>query len=308
MFIKKFILLFKSHWELLVFEFIPITIYVIASYFIDKNTTQNDIILSIIFSPEFVVAVLIAIGAIYSWLQAKEKSDYEKKLQILKDIDIIREFYKDREDELEIIKQCQSQIKKMKKETENFSNEFLGTYLDYVSSKFENNDSNDFPIEYDVYDSNHHVIESKNQDENKVSSKVISLSEIKTMIASKEKTNNMYVRYSKNYMGSSIDSVERWKTWYTLRQNMLDGIKDDDKVIFFTKGGRSYQGCEITGMELKRLIKEVPVRNSKNGNLQYDFYISKNDVISCENANGNNINLSDYGVTELNLTYLNNKI
>lgn len=308
MFIKKFILLFKSHWELLVFEFIPITIYVIASHFIDKNKAENDIILSIIFSPEFVVAVLIAIGAVYSWLQSKENSEYEKKLQILKDIDIIREFYIDKEDELKIIKQCRSHIKKMEKEIENSSNEFLGTYLDYVSSKFENNDSNDFPIEYDVYDSNNHVIESKNQDENKVSSKVIALSEIKTVIASKEKTNNMYVRYSKNYMGSSIDSVERWKTWYTLRQNMLDGIKDDDKVIFFTKSGSSYQGCKIAGMELKRLIKEVPVRNSKNGNLQYDFYISKNDVISCENANGNNINLSDYGVTELNLTYLNNKI
>ena len=48
--------------------------------------------LSIIFSPEFVVAVLIAIGAVYSWLQSKENSEYEKKLQILKDIDIIREF------------------------------------------------------------------------------------------------------------------------------------------------------------------------------------------------------------------------
>ena len=122
----------------------------------------------------------------------------------------------------------------MEKEIENSSNEFLGTYLDYVSSKILRiMILNDFPIEYDVYDSNNHVIESKNQDENKVSSKVIALSEIKTVIASKEKTNNMYVRYSKNYMGSSIDSVERWKTWYTLRQNMLDGIKDDDKVIFF---------------------------------------------------------------------------
>ena len=74
----------------------------------------------------------------------------------MKDIDIIREFYIDKEDELEIIRQCRSHIKKMGKEIENSSNEFLGTYLDYVSSKFENNDSNDsndFPIEYDVYDS-----------------------------------------------------------------------------------------------------------------------------------------------------------
>lgn len=302
---KKIKLLLKNHWKLLVFEFIPITIYVIASIFIDKNTIQDSTILSIVFSAEFVVSILIAIGAIYSWLQSKENSEYEKKLQILKDIDIIREFYIDREDELEIIKQCQSHIKKMKKETENSSNEFLSTYLDYVSSKFENNDSNDFSIEYDVDDSNHHIMESRSDDENKGASRLISLSKIKTRIASKEKTDNMYIRYSKNYMGSSKDSVIRWKTWYTLRQNVIDGIKDDDKIIFFTKVGGSFQGCEIVGKELKRLIEKVPVRNSKNGNLQYDFYISKNDAISCEIENGKNINLSAYGVKELNLAYLN---
>lgn len=258
------------------------------------------------FSAEFVVSILIAIGAIYSWLQSKENSEYEKKLQILKDIDIIREFYIDKEDELKIIKQCRSHIEKMEKEIENSSNKFLNIYLDYVSSKFENNDSNDFPIEYDVDDSNHHAIESKNQDENKGANRLISLSKIKTMISKKEKTD--YVRYSKNYKGSSIDSVVVWRTWYTLRQNMLNGIKDEDKVVFFTKVDSSYQGCEIVGKELKRLIKKVPVRNSKNGNLQYDFYIYKNDTISCESENGKNINLSAYGVKELDLTYLEEKI
>ena len=268
----------------------------------NKINESSPTLIKVIFSSETLVAIVAGIAGIYSWRHSKSKIEYEKKLQMLKDIDVIREFYIDREDELEIIKQCQSHIKKMKDETKNSSNEFLGTYLDYVSSKFENND---FPMEYDVGDSNQHVIESKNQDENKGSSRLISLSEIKTRIASKEKTDNMYVRYSKNYMGSSIDSVVRWKTWYTLRQNMLDGIKDADKVIFFTKVGSSYQGCEIVGKELKRLIKEVPVRNSKNGNLQYDFYISKNDTISCESENGKNINLSAYGVKELNLNYLN---
>ena len=148
-------------------------------------------------------------------------------------------------------------------------------------------------------------MESRSDDENKGASRLISLSKIKTRIASKEKTDNMYIRYSKNYMGSSKDSVIRWKTWYTLRQNVIDGIKDDDKIIFFTKVGGSFQGCEIVGKELKRLIEKVPVRNSKNGNLQYDFYISKNDAISCEIENGKNINLSAYGVKELNLAYLN---
>lgn len=248
----------------------------------NKINESSPTLIKVIFSSETLVAIVAGIAGIYSWRHSKSKIEYEKKLQMLKDIDVIREFYIDREDELEIIKQCQSHIKKMKAETKNSSNEFLGTYLDYVSSKFENNES----------------------------SRLISLSEIKTRIASKEKTDIMYVRYSKNYMGSSIDSVVRWKTWYTLRQNILDGIKDDYKVIFFTKVGSSYQGCEIVGKELKRLIKEVrvPVRNSKNGNLQYDFYISKNDTISCESENGENINLSTYGVKELNLDYLNDTI
>ena len=78
-------------------------IYVFASIFINKNTIQDSTILSIVFSAEFVVSILIAIGAIYSWLQSKDNLEYEKKLQILKDIDDIREFYKGKKDELEII-------------------------------------------------------------------------------------------------------------------------------------------------------------------------------------------------------------
>lgn len=273
---QDFLLLLLSVLIIILIIFIGLTFC-----FNEINETSPTLI-KVIFSSETLVAIVAGIAGIYSWRHSKSKIEYEKKLQMLKDIDVIREFYIDREDELEIIKQCQSHIKKMKAETKNSSNEFLGTYLDYVSSKFENNES----------------------------SRLISLSEIKTRIASKEKTDIMYVRYSKNYMGSSIDSVVRWKTWYTLRQNILDGIKDDYKVIFFTKVGSSYQGCEIVGKELKRLIKEVrvPVRNSKNGNLQYDFYISKNDTISCESENGENINLSTYGVKELNLDYLNDTI
>ncbi len=283
---------------------IILIIFIILALRFNNINESSPTLIKVIFSSETLVAIVAGIAGIYSWRHSKSKIEYEKKLQMLKDIDVIREFYIDREDELEIIKQCQSHIKKMKDETKNSSNEFLSTYLDYVSSKFENNDS---PMEYGVDDSNHHIIESKNQDENKGSNRLISLPGIKGMIAEKEKTDAMYVRYSKNYKGSSIDSVVIWKTWYTLRKNMLDRIKNDDKVIFFTKVGSSYQGCEIVGEKLKKLIKEVPVRNSKDGNLQYDFYISKNDTISCESENGENIDLldSDYGVKELNLTYLN---
>ena len=116
---KKIKLLFKNHWQLLVIEAGIILIYGLASYYIDKNPVGNFTMLSIIFSNEFFVAILVAIGAIYSWLQSKSKSEYEKNLQMLKDIDNIREFYRDKNDELEIIDKCQERIDSMRTDFKN---------------------------------------------------------------------------------------------------------------------------------------------------------------------------------------------
>ena len=287
---QDFLLLLLSVLIIILIIFIGLTFC-----FNEINETSPTLI-KVIFSSETLVAIVAGIAGIYSWRHSKSKIEYEKNLQMLKDIDEIREFYIDREDELEIIKQCQLHIEDMRGKTENSSNKFLITYLEYVSSKFENDDSNNYVVESEVEDDYKEAIASA------------SIYDIKTKIASKEKTSTSFVRYSKNYGVHSTSSVIKWKTWYTLRQNMLSDINDDDRIIFFTKVGVLYQGCEISGKELKRLIKKVPVRNSKNGNLQYDFYISKNDTISCESENGKYINLSAYGVKELNLTYLNDKI
>lgn len=271
---------------------IILIIFIGLAFCFNKINESSPTLIKVIFSSETLVAIVAGIAGIYSWRHSKSKIEYEKNLQMLKDIDEIREFYIDRQDELEIIKQCQLHIEDMRGKTENSSNKFLITYLEYVNSKFENDDSNDYGIESVVEDDCKEAIAS------------MSISDIKTNIASKEKTSTSFVRYSKNYEVYPTTSVIKWKTWYTLRQNMLNDINDNDRIIFFTKVGVSYQGCEIVGKELKKLIEEVPVRNSKNGNLQYDLYINKSDSIFCEDKDGENINLSNYRVKELDLSYL----
>lgn len=285
---KKFKLLLKNHWELLIFEFIPITIYVVASIFIDKNAIQDSTILSIVFSAEFVVSILIAIGAVYSWLQSKENSEYEKKLQILKDIDDIREFYRGKKDELEIIKKCQVHIDVMRDEYKDSSNDFLVTYIDYVSSKFESEEESyvDIPAN----------IENKKTDN--INSKT--LREVKEDIASKMKINDTkFIRYSKNYESVALESGYNWIGWYNLKKSFLDNYSEKGlKLIFFTKVGEEYKGCQIDILNLKRVINKMTPRNSKDGDPQYDLYIcqNKDDTFS---EKRNDINLSAYNAEEV---------
>lgn len=285
---KKVKLLLKNHWKLLVFEFVPITIYVVASIFINKNTIQDSTILSIVFSAEFVVSILIAIGAIYSWLQSKDNLEYEKKLQILKDIDDIREFYKGKKDELEIIKKCQVHIDVMRDEFKDSSNEFLVTYIDYVSSKFES--------EEESYVDTLTNIENKNSD----NSNSKTLREVKEDIASKIKVNDTkLIRYSKNYESVALESGYNWIGWYNLRKSFLDNYSEKgSKLIFFTKVGEEYKGCQIDILDLKRVINKMTPRNSKNGDPQYDFYICQNKDNSFSEKR-NDINLSEYGANEV---------
>ena len=278
----------KNHWKLLILEFIPITIYVVASIFIDKNTIQDSTILSIVFSAEFVVSILIAIGAVYSWLQSKENSEYEKKLQILKDIDDIREFYRGKKDELEIIKKCQVHIDVMRDEYKDSSNDFLVTYIDYVSSKFES--------EEESYADTLANIEDKKPDN--INSKT--LREVKEDIASKTKTNDTkLIRYSKNYESVALESGYKWIGWYNLKKSFLDNYSEEGlKLIFFTKVGEEYKGCQIDILNLKRVINKMTPRNSRDGDPQYDFYIcqNKDDTFS---EKRNDINLTAYNAKEV---------
>ena len=285
---KKIKLLFKNHWQLLVIEAGIILIYGLASYYIDKNPVGNFTMLSIIFSNEFFVAILVAIGAIYSWLQSKSKSEYEKNLQMLKDIDNIREFYRDKNDELEIIDKCQERIDSMRTDFKNNSDTFLEIYMDYVTSKFQNNDS----------DSDNELI-SKYSEQDSGEEKVFLLKDIKKLIADTKKIPVKYVRYSKNYK----DNGFLWSTWYSLDEKMIKDLSDNECLIFFTKVDDVFKGVQFEAPQLKLLASNMKPSNSKTGNKTFDFYIrQKDDGTFYESRNG--IELSAYNVKKVNFDFL----
>ena len=290
---EKVKLILKNHWRLLLLELVLIALYVIISLCIDSNQIRDVTILSILFSAEFFVAMIVAVAAIYSWLHSKSKSEYEKNLQMLKDIDNIREFYRDKNDELEIIDKCKKYINNMKSgfknnSDKNNSNTFLDIYMDYVTGKFKNNDS----------DSDNEPM-SKYNEQVSGAEKVFLLKDIKKLIAETKKIPVKYVRYSKNYR--DIDFL--WSTWYSLDEKMIEDLHDNEFLIFFTKVDDVYKGVQLEAPQLKLLTSKMKPSNSKTGNKTYDFYIrQKDDGTYYESRNG--IDLSEYNVKKVNFDFL----
>ena len=285
---EKVKLILKNHWRLLFLESVIVAIYVIISLCVDSNQIQEFTILSILFSAEFFVAMIVAIAAIYSWLQSKSKSEYEKNLQMLKDIDNIREFYRDKNDELEIIGKCQEHIDYMRTDFKNNSDTFLEIYMDYVTSKFQNNDS----------DSDNELI-SKYSEQDSGEEKVFLLKDIKKLIADTKKIPVKYVRYSKNYKENGF----LWSTWYSLDEKMIKDLRDNECLIFFTKVDYVFKGVQFEAPQLKLLASNMKPSNSKTGNKTFDFYIrQKDDGTFYESRNG--IELSAYNVKKVNFDFL----
>ena len=285
---EKVKLILKNHWRLLFLESVIVAIYVIISLCVDSNQIQEFTILSILFSAEFFVAMIVAIAAIYSWLQSKSKSEYEKNLQMLKDIDNIREFYSDKNDELEIIGKCQEHIDYMRTDFKNNSDTFLEIYMDYVTSKFQNNDS----------DSDNELI-SKYSEQDSGEEKVFLLKDIKKLIADTKKIPVKYVRYSKNYKENGF----LWSTWYSLDEKMIKDLRDNECLIFFTKVDDVFKGVQFEAPQLKLLASNMKPSNSKTGNKTFDFYIrQKDDGTFYESRNG--IELSAYNVKKVNFDFL----
>lgn len=285
---EKVKLVLKNHWRLLFLELVIVAIYVIISLYFESNQIQEFTILSILFSAEFFVAMIVAIAAIYSWLQSKSKSEYEKNLQMLKDIDNIREFYRDKNDELEIIDKCQEHIDSMRTDFKNNSDTFLEIYMDYVTSKFQNNDS----------DSDNELM-SKYSEQDSGEEKVFLLKDIKKLIADTKKIPVKYVRYSKNYK----DNGFLWSTWYSLDEKMIKDLSDNECLIFFTKVDDVFKGVQFEAPQLKLLASNMKPSNSKTGNKTFDFYIrQKDDGTFYESRNG--IELSAYNVKKVNFDFL----
>ena len=120
---EKIKLLFKNHWKILLFELVFIVLYVGFSICIDRHLIQNVTILSIIFSAEFFVAMIVGVAAVYSWMHHKKISDLEIKdakynsdLHLLQNIDELLEVYRNKGEERAIGGELRSFLKELDKE------------------------------------------------------------------------------------------------------------------------------------------------------------------------------------------------
>ncbi|MBM7321273.1 hypothetical protein JN538_09265 [Streptococcus suis] len=280
----------KKYWILIVMELIVIYIYWLFSPI--NNVSK----FSIFISPEILATVLVGIGAIYSWFINRNDREYEKNLQMLKDIDDIREYYKGKGGEPQIVKECVGHLDSLKKNSR-FENTFLRTYSDYVEEKLglqedENQqfgERNDFP---------------QNERDSKMFPKDNStLTDIKTKIKNHYKLSSIRnIKYSKNYPEASDRGSFIWTTWYSINESFIQKLDDD--IVFMTFVDDQFKAVKLTSQNLKKLTMEMRPRNKKSGDSQFDFYITQ-----LENGNfyenRNNIDLSPYNIEELDLTFLN---
>ena len=291
---EKIKLLFKNHWKLVVSEFIPITIYVVASIFIEKNTIQDSIILSIVFSAEFAVSILITIGAIYSWFASQSAYEYNRNLEMLKDIDKIHDYYKDKDSFPDVVKSCQEHIDCLK-EIKKYKGTFLYTYLSYVEHK-----NGQHEREEEQFDEQSKKSSDANQSDIHYR-KNESLTSIKNKIKEELSIDKEYIKYSKNYK----DEGFQWSTWYSLDEKLIKEISDEKDILFFTNVDGQYKAVKIKGKKLKALSKEMKARNS-GSNKTYDFYIRLNKDDKYEECR-NGISLEKFGIEEIDLNFLNKK-
>lgn len=248
----------------------------------NKVNEDSSTLIKVIFSSETLVSITVGMAAIYSWRYNKKLSEYElsnskyeNTLQILKDVDSVLSFYKGSEEQQDISVVFQDFLK-----NKDFDKEkFLELYHSYVLSKVE-------PYEDSKIEPN--------------------IDKVKKAISNYYKVPNKNIRYSKNYEPASVKYNLKWTTWYSLRKSFIDGIGNDEKIIFLTSVNNNYIAISLTGETIKKLSSEMQPRNSKNGDPQFDFYLSEKqsgDYVE----NRNNISLMRDKVEKLNLNFLENQ-
>ena len=255
---EKIKLLFKNHWKILLFELVFIVLYVGFSICIDRHLIQNVTILSIIFSAEFFVAMIVGVAAVYSWIHHKKISDLEIKdakynsdLHLLQNIDELLEVYRNKGEERAIGGELRSFLKELDKEYRKGSDSesrdrFLDIYYRFLSDKVSPNP------------------ESR-----------INISAIKTKLSTELNVNKKNIRYSKNYENDAKRDNLKWTTWFTIEKNTIDNLKNEDRQIFITYVNGKFIKFQILGKDLKAIIKERSPREQKRGdeNVEvYDFF------------------------------------
>lgn len=112
------------------------------------------------------------------------------------------------------------------------------------------------------------------------------ISKIKNKIAEEKNIPIKHIKYSKNYYEAAQNSNFKWTTWYALRESYIDDLNDKDTLVFVVKINEEYKAASISGKELKDLNSKMKSRNTKNGDPQFDLYLSKNkDGSFYENRN-----------------------
>ena len=255
---EKIKLLFKNHWKILLFELVFIVLYVGFSICIDRHLIQNVTILSIIFSAEFFVAMIVGVAAVYSWMHHKKISDLEIKdakynsdLHLLQNIDELLEVYRNKGEERAIGGELQIFLKELEKEYRKGNDSesrdrFLDIYYRFLSDKVSPNP------------------ESR-----------IDISAIKTELSTELNVNKKNIRYSKNYENDAKRDNLKWTTWFTIEKNTIDNSENEDRQIFITYVNGKFIKFQILGKDLKAIIKERSPREQKRGdeNVEvYDFF------------------------------------
>ena len=255
---EKIKLLFKNHWKILLFELVFIVLYVGFSICIDRHLIQNVTILSIIFSAEFFVAMIVGVAAVYSWIHHKKISDLEIKdakynsdLHLLQNIDELLEVYRNKGEERAIGGELQIFLKELEKEYRKGNDSesrdrFLDIYYRFLSDKVSPNP------------------ESR-----------IDISAIKTELSTELNVNKKNIRYSKNYENDAKRDNLKWITWFTIEKNTIDNSENEDRQIFITYVNGKFIKFQILGKDLKAIIKERSPREQKRGdeNVEvYDFF------------------------------------
>lgn len=289
---KKIRLLFASHWKILIFELVFIALYVGVSIGIDSHPIHNVTILSIIFSAEFFVAMIVGIAAVYSWVHYKKISDseiedshYDSDLRLLRNIDDLLEVYKDKGSEREIGIRLQNFIisleaKYSKRKAAEERDEFLKIYYDFISEKISTDqdsledEESDFESQekssnISSNSSDGSLIENEDEQENPIQV-------VKTKVAREHGVPMKNIRFSKNYEDDAIKDKLSWTTWYTIGKNAIDRLQDKEKLIFITKVHNKDIIFQIQGKDLKDIISEgKPRKRRRAGKEVYDLFFGQ---------------------------------
>ena len=313
---KRIFLFLKSHWRIILFELVFIALYVASSFCIDKLQIENFKMLSIVFSAEFFVAMLVGIPTVYSWFHHKKISDseiedshYGNKLQLLRNVDELLEVYKNKgevreigieiEDFLISLKNQYIQKQEVSKPRDKFLNIYYRFIREKISTDQDSMESEERDSELQEKSSNissnssdNSLIENEDEQENQIQV-------VKTKISRELGVPMKNIRFSKNYEDDAKKDKLSWTTWYTIGRNAIDKLQDKEKLIFITKVHNKDIIFQIQGKDLKDIISEgKPRKRRRAGKEVYDLFFgqdSKGNFVEGRHK----IDLKKYNITRL---------